>query len=242
MISANQACYIGITVLACTLAIGCGGREDTTAAPTGSADNAPASSQNRPENAESAPMTKPDTDAESLTNQISGHIAGETNIAAADLAVTLHDSVAVPDVAVFSVRQTSGPARERLYRSGVVHKGQVILDQRQAMEIVVRAWQYGAKRTVSAVDFATVVGFLEGFRTEARPLVDNDDLAFFKRTERPEYAKAAFLPREATIEGRPAVQYCNRSESRVPFWITTAVIKADNTLDISVEQIPMGGR
>ena len=200
--------------------------------------------EQKPATPESADMDRSsqNQDRESLTARIRSEIGTRGNVAPDDLEVSYHNEIAVPGVAIFSARQKSGHPRDRLYVSGVAHAGEIIIDRDKAMRAVVSAWQYGDRRTVPAVSFAAVIGFLEKIRAPARPILEPNDLAFFQRTEREEYARAAFLPREITVAGRPAVQYCNRAEARVAFWITTAIIQPDGAVKLEIQQIPMGGR
>lgn len=179
-----------------------------------------------------ATATSPDQ-AVALVKQ---HLHSTRSLAEDKIEVQLHTTVPVPGLHVFTAREIGGRGPGQVYSAGVVDGQNVVSDRAEAMRLVAKAWGYGPRRTVSAENVASVIGLLEGATSKPKPLVSDKDLAFYQKTARKEYADAAFLPRETEVDGQPAVQYCNTS-SRPPFWLATAIFRADGTVEVTRESV-----
>jgi hypothetical protein len=168
---------------------------------------------------------------------IQEHHAKELNLAKSDIKVRVESKVKVPGITVFSAVANPARAGRNIHRSGIVDGG-AIYTEREAMARVAKAWSYGAQRTVSAAEFAKVMGFLHSSTHGTAAIIDSDTLDVFKSTAYPKQAAAAALPRELTVDGLPAVQYCITSGARtIPFSVVTAVVQADYQVELRVEPI-----
>lgn len=175
---------------------------------------------------------------ESPMKEIQKLVAQEFNVSADDVKVSLLDQPKTPGITAF----TSIIDPKKLGREGIrngVFDGKQLLGEGAAISAVARAWGYGATRTASAVDVARTFSALHSARAGVSAILDARMLQVFKSTQQPNWAGAAFLPTEETVDGLPAVKYCIRSGSRAapPFAVVTAVFK-DGGVDLRVQEIP----
>lgn len=175
---------------------------------------------------------------ESPMKEIQKLVAQEFNVSADDVKVSLLDQPKTPGVTAF----TSTIDPKKLGREGIrngVFDGKQLLGEGAAISAVARAWGYGATRTASAVDVARVFSALHSARAGVSAIVDARQLQVFKQTQQPNWAAAAMLPTEETVDGLPAVKYCIRSGSRSapPFAVVTAVFK-DGGVELRVQEVP----
>lgn len=135
----------------------------------------------------------------------------------------------VPGLAVFKAIVTS--AQPVAYSVGVVHQGEVITDRADALKRVVAAWGYGARRTVPVVQVAAVFGALEVSDQAWRPILTREQIDAMSSRRR----QMVFLPREATVDGKPAVQYWVKSV-KPPLSLTTAIIEPDGSVTMDRQE------
>lgn len=136
-----------------------------------------------------------------------------------------------PGLFVFQA-ETPGaiPDRGPEYTFGVLAGGRV--EVRNAIELVAEVWGYDESRPVPAVTVAKVFGLLGSDIEPHRPLLEEKDLDKVHERHRDLVA----LPRETTVDGRPAVQYWETSP-REPFLMrVTAVFQPDSTVAFQVEE------
>ncbi len=115
--------------------------------------------------------------------------------------VTIFDDVKVPGVVVFMARV--GKSRRGAWSFGTFSQGRVELERERAIAVVIRAWGYGAKRTVPADDVAEVVGELLGTVEPAHPITTRAGIDAVPDAWRKQVA----LPREIVDGGRPGVEF-----------------------------------
>jgi hypothetical protein len=153
------------------------------------------------------------------------------SIAADNLEATLIEGV--PGVTPFRCRVKSKSGRRGGFIVGVVSDGRLELDNDRAIELTIAAWHYGEKRTVSPVEVARVIGFLEGEMEPAYPVLQQADIDALPD---PRWKPQVFLPREAVSGGHPAVEYWNRS-GRPPLWLATLVVMPGGKVELSRKSI-----
>lgn len=170
--------------------------------------------------------TEPDVQADQKA--IEKTVAKLMSASAGDVKIEF-PTVAVPGMAVFKARVTSMDPIP--YVVGVVHQGKVITDNADALKRVVAAWGYGAERTVPVDQVAAIFGILEGADDAWRPIISAGDLDVMSAKRK----EIMFLPRESTIDGKPAVQYWVKS-AEPPLWMTTAVIQPDGSVAIDKQE------
>ncbi len=180
-----------------------------------------------------APMTDTQRDIELIQK----HYSKQLKVDPSDLKVRVDGAVKIPGITLFSVVANPAKAGRHIHRGGIVEGGAIHIEG-EAMQRVARAWQYGAKRTVSVVQFAQVMSQLHNSRHESSTILDADTLEVFKSIAYPSEAAAAKLPTETTVDGLPAVEYCLQSEARsIPFTVVTAIVKPDFQVELREQQI-----
>lgn len=195
-----------------TSAIGCGGR-GSKQAPAGS-DGATSGASG--ETGEESPM-----------KNIQKLVAKEFKLSPGDIEVRELAEAKAPGLIVFTAVPDAGKLGREAFRNGV-YDGSQLLSEKAAMTAVARAWGYGAKRTVSAVDVARTFSVLHSESAAVSSILDADELDVWKSIASPKQAAASTLPAEETVDGLPAVKYCIRSSSRsIPFTVVTALFKSD---------------
>ena len=168
---------------------------------------------------------------------IKEHYASELKLGKDDIKVRVLGDAKVPGITVFTAAANPRRAGRNVSRTGIVAGG-AIYTEADAMTRVAKAWAYGAQRTVSAVDFARVMGRLHNSTHEVAPILDSDTLDVFQSTAYPKQAAAAALPRETTVDGLPAVEYCITSGARtIPFTVVTAIVKPDFQVELKTRPI-----
>jgi hypothetical protein len=163
-------------------------------------------------------------------------IAQELQVAAGDIKVR-PVNVSVPGITVFSASVNPGKAGRHVTRTGIVEGG-TIYTETDAMSRVVRAWHYGAKRTVPPEAVAQVFSVLHNATAESSAFIDEDTVQTYKTVSGPKRAAAAAMPREATVDGHPAVVYCLTSSARgTPFSVVTAVVSPDGKVELRAKPV-----
>ena len=170
--------------------------------------------------------------------EIQQQLAAEFKVSAADIKVRIQDKPAVPGLTVFAATVDPKKLGRNASRFGVL-EGATIYVEQEAMAKVAKAWGYGAKRTVSAAEVASVFSGLHSARDGVSAIVNAGALDVFKSTAYPKQAAVAALPAEATVDGLPAVTYCITSGARhIPFSVVTAIFKPDFTVELRVQPVP----
>ena len=169
-----------------------------------------------------------------MEQRIKEHIAERLDASASDVEVTLFEDADVPGMTVFRAYVPSARrGRPGRYSYGVVEGATIESDRKKATTMVLEAWNYGPERTVPPERVALVLGLFEGGSREPAD-------AFLTQAQiddmREEQQELMFLPRETTVDGKPAVEYWAAS-SEVPLWKTTAVIEPDRTVTLSKEEV-----
>jgi hypothetical protein len=183
--------------------------------------------------AQGAPARRASVNGQSA-EAIKSAVAKAEDVDAGGLECTILDGAKVPGLTVFRCQLVAKRAQRGGGYVGVMDgAGKLVLDSDEALNRVLAAWGYGAKRSVSAVDVARVAGFLEGEREPAHPILTQGDLDALDNAD---WRKHAALPREITVDGKPGVEYWNRS-GRPPLWRTQLVVKPDGTADATVKSI-----
>lgn len=202
---------------------------DTTTAP---AD--PAARAGAPSGTTKGPTQMADTDADIALVQ--GAIAKEIKVSPSDVQVEPLD-VSIPGITAFTATVPPAKAGRGVIRTGIVQGG-AIYTETEAMSRVARAWDYGAKRTVPPETVAQVFGALHSATAESQPFIDDDTIKAYKRISGPKRAAAIAMPKEATVDGHPAVVYCLTSSSRgTPFSVVTAIVKPDFKVEIRAQPV-----
>jgi hypothetical protein len=173
--------------------------------------------------------TPAEVDVDKDKKQIIKAVAKLLKVPDKGIEVDLPMSAQVPGITVYKARATS--IDPIAYSVGIVHKGKVISDRAQALRTVAAAWGYGQTRSVPAATVAGAFGILEGANDAWRPILDQDDLDILSENRR----KIVFLPRETTVDGKPAVQYWVKS-AEPPLWMTTAIFEPDGSVTLSREE------
>jgi len=118
----------------------------------------------------------------------------------------------VPGTVVFRGKQPSKKGRRGSFVVGVVTSDCVTLGRDAAIARILKAWGYGANRTMLPEKVARVIGFIEGDQWyPAKPMLDATAIRW--ATE--EWKPLLFPPRDATLEGHPAVEW----------WVNFAVVE-----------------
>jgi len=172
--------------------------------------------------------------ATSDTQIIQAHYAQELKVAPTDIKVRIPTKVAIPGITLFKASADPKKVGRHVTRNGIVEGGEIFVEK-EAMARVARAWNYGENRTVSAKDFATVMGILHNAKHGSAAITDADTLDVFKSTAHPKQAAAAALPVETTVDGKPAVQYSLTSEG--PLTIVTAIVHPDFRVELQTQPI-----
>ena len=160
------------------------------------------------------------------------HYATEFKVDPGDIKVRVDEAVKIPGITLFSAVPDPAKAGRNVHRGGIVEGGAIHVEA-EAMQRVARAWSYGAQRTVPATQFAQVMSQLQSSRHGISAILDADTLDVFKSISHPEQAAAAALPKETTVDGLPAVEYCIQSEARsIPFTVVTAIVKPDFQVEL----------
>lgn len=164
-------------------------------------------------------------------------VAKEFKMSPGDVEVRVLGETKTPGLVVFTAVIDPEKLGREAIRNGVFD-GSQLLSEQAARSAVARAWGYGAKRTVPAVDVARVLSVLHSESAAVSAMLDADELDVFKDVSSPKQAAAAMLPAEVTVDGLPAVKYCIRSSSRsIPFSLVTAIFK-DGGVELRTEAVP----
>jgi hypothetical protein len=224
--------------LAVGLACACGngpllhGADSDTAGTAYADPGGPSRAPNGPSGTKGTAMASSDNDIATAQRAI----ADEYKVAPGDVRVRpLH--VAIPGITVFSASVDPRKAGRAITRTGAVEGGTIYVEA-EAMSRVARAWGYGAKRTVPATTVAQVFAELHDARNGSSTYLDDDTLAAFKKVAGPRRGAAMALPKEATVDGNPAVVYCVTTGRRAsPFNVVTAIIKPDFQVELRVHPV-----
>jgi hypothetical protein len=160
-------------------------------------------------------------------------VAKSADVPADNLEVKLLEHADVPGVTVFRCRIISKHGHRGGFLVGVAQKGRVELDDDKTVNLVIAAWGYGKKRTVTPVAVARVIGFLEGTTEPAYPVLEQADVEALPNAA---WKPHVYLPREAVVDGLPAVEYWNR-DGRPPLWRAQLIIKEDGTAELRRQSI-----
>lgn len=180
-----------------------------------------------------APMSDKQQDIALVQKQY----AREFKVDPADIKVRVEEAVKIPGITLFYVSVNPAKAGRHIRRNGIVEGGS-IYSEGEAMRRVAKAWQYGPTRSVTAAEFARVMGQLHSATHGVSAIVNANNLDVFKQIAYPKQAAAAKLPTETTVDGLPAVEYCIRSEARsIPFTVVTAIVKPDFQVELREQQI-----
>jgi hypothetical protein len=195
------------------------------------------SGNNKPapgETASPSARAEASSEAGNVDKRIQDDVAKRLGVSAAEVEVTVFQEAEVPGMTVFRAYVPSPkPGRPGRYSYGVVKGDAVESDRKKATTMVLEAWGYGPERTVPPERVALVLGVLEGgSREPADALVTQAQIDAMSETQK----KVIFLPRETTVDGKPAVEYWATS-GEVPLWKTTAVIQPDRTVQLSREEL-----
>ena len=174
-----------------------------------------------------------EADVKTHIEEIRQAVAKTEELDPAGVEITVLDHADVPGLVVFRAKLTAARARRAGAFVGVYGAGKALTDSDEAMQAVINAWHYGARRTVPAERVAAVLGFLEGVREPAHPILTAADLS---AVANPEWRGKVALPREVTVQGKPGVEYFNRS-GQPPLWRTVAVVDGHGTLELSITPI-----
>ncbi len=171
--------------------------------------------------------------------EIQKQVAAQFKVSPDDVRVSVIDKPAVPGLTPFTASIDPKKLGRNASTSGVL-AGTKLLTETAAMAAVAKAWGYGAKRTVSAVDVAKVFSKIHDARMSTSSILDADTLDVFKSTAHKEIAAAAVLPSEETVDGLPAVKYSLTGAS-LPFTVVTALFKPDVSVELRQQEIVQGG-
>jgi hypothetical protein len=171
--------------------------------------------------------------AGNVNERIQKEVAKRLDASANEVEVTLFEEAQVPGMTVFRAYvPPPKPGRPGRYSYGVIKGDIVELDRKKATTMVLEAWGYGPERAVPPERVALVLGvFAGGSREPADALLTQAHLDAMSEKQR----KVIFLPREATVDGKPAIEYWATS-GEVPLWKATAVIHPDRTVETSIEE------
>jgi hypothetical protein len=163
-------------------------------------------------------------------------LAHELKVAEGDIKVRPID-VSVPGITVFTASVNPAKAGRPVTRTGIVEGG-AIYTETDAMSRVARAWHYGAKRSVPPATVAQVFSTLHNATAESSTFLDDDTVETYKKVSGPKRAAAVALPKEATVEGQPAVVYSLTSSARgTPFSVVTAIVKPDGKVELRAQPV-----
>lgn len=200
-------------------------------------DDAHSASAGRVDDDTTAKGNAPVADKQRDIDLVQKHYAREFKVEPADIKVRVEEAIKIPGITLFSASVNPAKAGRHAQRGGIVEGG-AIHTEREAMRRVAKAWQYGPTRTVTAAEFAKVMGQLHSATHGVSAIVNANNLDVFKQIAHPKQAAAAALPRELTVDGLPAVEYCIRSEARsIPFTVVTAIVKPDFEVELREQQI-----
>jgi hypothetical protein len=218
---------------ACGKSVPARGAEGSGGAGAMAADRAGSSDQGAsPGSTKGAKMSSTDQDVA----VVQAAIGKELNLAPADVRVRALE-VTVPGITVFVASVHPSKAGRGVTRTGIVENGAVYTET-EAMSRVARAWGYGPKRAVPAVDVAQVFGALHSAMAESSPFIDDDTVQTYKKVSGPKRAAAVAMPVESTVDGNPAVVYCLTSSSRaIPFSVVTAIVKPGPKVEIRAQPV-----
>lgn len=200
----------------------------------GAALAAACSGNNKPASGETASArTEASSEASNVDTRIQDDVAKRLGVSASEVEVTVFKEAEVPGMTVFRAYVPSPkPGRPGRYSYGVVKGNTVESDRKKTTTMVLEAWNYGPERTVPPERVALVLGVFEGgSREPADALVTQAQIDAMREEQK----KVLFLPRETTVDGKPAVEYWATS-GEVPLWKTTAVINPDRTVQLTREE------
>jgi hypothetical protein len=166
-------------------------------------------------------------------DELKAAVAKAESVDAAGLDITVMPHSDVPHLVVFRAKLAHAKGRRGGAFVGVYGNGKLITDSDEAMQAVIAAWRYGATRTVKPERVAAVLGFLEGVRDAAHPILSEADIAALPKDD---WKSKVALPKEVTVNGKPGVEYWNRS-GQPPLWKTVALVGSDGKLDVTVTPI-----
>lgn len=157
----------------------------------------------------------------------------------AHVEVEIYDEVLVPGITVFVARR--GPDAEpkiwprgaSFTRGGIVEAGE-IYSETEAISRVLRAWDYGKKRTVTATDFAKVAARLYDEESPGAALTDSLSLQIKKRHAAPGIKSRLALPQEVVIDGFPAVKFQILRGNPIE---VTVIVRDDFDVDLASEKL-----
>lgn len=212
-------------LLGAALAAACSGNNKPASGETASATARPGPG--------SDPSSDPSSEAGNVEKRIQEEVAKRLDASASEVEVTVFKEAEVPGMTVFRAYVPSPKAgRPGRFSNGVVKGDAVETDRKKATAMVLEAWSYGPERTVPPERVALVLGVFEGgSREPADALVTQAQIDAMSETQK----KVIFLPRETTVDGKPAIEYWATS-GEVPLWKTTAVIHPDRTVQTSREE------
>lgn len=166
---------------------------------------------------------------------VQARYARELGIAPADIKVRIPTKIAIPGITLFEASADPKKAGRFVTRNGIVEGGQIYVEK-EAMSRVVRAWGYGEKRTVSAKDFATVMGILHSAYHGSSVIANADKLDVYRSVAHPKLAAAAALPAEIAVDGKPAVSYSLLTQG-APLTLVTAIVYPDFHVELQTQPV-----
>lgn len=184
-------------------------------------------------NGDAVKGTEKATEKAEATPRIAAHVAAQLDVDASTVVVEPLADAEVPGLTVFTARVPS-PKKGRPGRHvyGVASDTEVITDRARATTRVLDAWDYGPERSVPPEKVARVFGVLQGgSRDPTEALLTPQHIAAMGA----HLEDGLFVPREAEVEGRPAVEYWITG-GEVPVRKTTAVIGPDRSVRFSIEE------
>ena len=172
------------------------------------------------------------------TAVIQEYFAKEFKVDAADIKVRIQKRIKVPGVTFFTAMPNPQKAGRNASRKGIVEGGQLYFEN-EAMSHIAKAWKYGADRPVKAAKLARALAYVHSKDHEVSTILDEDTLKIMAESMAPGHAAAAAVPKETTVDGHPAVEYCLKSGDRgmPPFQVVTAIVKPDFQVELRTKKI-----
>ena len=167
-------------------------------------------------------------DTQEAMNRATQAVASAFGSEASDVKAKELTHIKVPGLALF--RMTYDAAGR--YINVVVTPDAVHIKPPGSIAAVIKAWGYGEKRTVSAKEFAKAVGILETQYEVGNVLSEQYNIDDVKKAWR----QHLFLPREAEVDGKPAVEYWMEA-GEPPLWQSTIIIDKDGSFEHKTQEI-----
>lgn len=150
-----------------------------------------------------------------------------------DVEIKTLDDPNVPHTIVFWSRARSQGGRPGSYIVGIVNHGKLLSGFESTAPIVAKELHYGAARTLSAASMARLLGWLEGRLEPTQTIVSNEQI----QRLRPDWREFVYLPRDAVVNGQPALEYWVEGRGESPLWESRAVFGPDGSVSLSIKEI-----